>query len=268
MRIPVYYLDAFTTKLFSGNPAAVCPLKFWISDEQMQLIAAENCLSETAFFVPQGPDFELRWFTPKVEVDLCGHATLASSYVIFEYLGYSERTIRFKTKSGDLLVEKQSDQLTLNFPSRVVEPCQPTQELLSCFEKQPREFFKSGTSTYIAVMEKESDVQLYQPDFSRLLKVDRSLNITAPGDTCDFVSRYFAPNKGIPEDPVTGSAHCGLSVYWSKRLNRGDVLHARQISKRTGDLYCQLQGDRVLIAGSVVPYMSGVIFASKLSAEL
>ncbi len=225
----------------------------------MQLIAAENNLPETAFFVRQGSDFEIRWFTPKVEVNLCGHATLASAYVLFEYLGYSDKTICFKSKSGDLLVTKQGERLTLDFPGRVVESCQPTSDLLACFEKPPREFLKSGPGTYIAVLERESDVQSYQPDFSKLLKLDRSLNITAPGETCDFVSRYFAPKMGIPEDPVTGSAHCGLAVYWSQRLNRLDVMHARQVSKRSGDLYCQVQGGRVLISGSVVPYMSGMI---------
>lgn len=259
MQIPVFYIDAFTTKVFSGNPAAVCPLQAWLSDELMQKIAAENNLSESAFFVPRGGGFELRWFTPTVEVDLCGHATLASAFVLFERLGFSQEKILFHTKSGDLTVTREGLKFSMDFPGRNVDLCQPSQELLANFANPPKEVLKSGSGTYIVVLNSEDDVQNFQPDFQKLAKVDRCVNITAPGRECDFVSRFFGPNIGIPEDPVTGSVHCGLAIYWSARLKRSDRLYAIQLSARTGEVYCQVIGDRVLLTGSAVAYMEGQI---------
>jgi PhzF family phenazine biosynthesis protein len=259
MKIPVYYLDAFTTKLFAGNPAAVCPLDSWIDPKLMQAIAAENNLAETAFFVPKNDSFELKWFTPTVEVELCGHATLASAYVLFERLGYKENQIKFHTLSGELRVSRDGKKLTLDFPGRAVEPCQPSRELLACFDKPPLEVLKSGSGTYIVVLESESDVRLYQPDFLKLAQVDRCVNITAAGTDHDFVSRFFGPNIGLPEDPVTGSAHCGLAIYWSRRLKLQNELKALQLSARTGEIFCRVVGDRVLLSGFVTPYMEGQI---------
>lgn len=261
VHLPIFYLDAFATEIFKGNPAAVCPLDSWLSDTLLQSIANENNLAETAFFVRSKTEdaFELRWFTPTVEVDLCGHATLAAAYVIFEHLLYKKEKIRFLTQSGDLFVFRDQERLVLDFPGRKVEVCEPSIELLANFQKTPIEVLKSGTGTYIVVMENESEVHSYQPDFSKLAKVDRCVNITSPGDNCDFVSRFFGPNIGLPEDPVTGSAHCGLAIYWSKRLNRTDELHAIQLSNRTGEIFCRVVGNRVLLSGTVVQYLEGKI---------
>jgi PhzF family phenazine biosynthesis protein len=230
----------------------------------LQSIAAENNLAETAFFVRSGAEdaFELRWFTPTVEVDLCGHATLAAAYVIFQHLSYQSEKIRFLTQSGDLFVFRNRERLVLDFPGRSVEPCEPSIELLANFQKRPREVLRSGSGTYIVVMENESEVRRYEPDFAKLAQVDRCVNITAPGENCDFVSRFFGPNIGLPEDPVTGSAHCGLAIYWSLRLNRTDELHAIQLSTRTGEIFCKVIGNRVLLSGTVVEYLQGKISIS------
>ncbi|MES2801354.1 MAG: PhzF family phenazine biosynthesis protein [Bdellovibrionota bacterium] len=259
MKQSIYFLDAFTSEIFKGNPAAVCPLDNWLSETQMQKIAAENNLAETAFLVKKLDHYELRWFTPTVEVDLCGHATLASAYVIFNNLNYSGSQIRFETKSGSLFVNRNKERLTLDFPGRVVESCNPTKELLANFSNPPKEVLKSGTGTYIILLDNENDVTGFKPDFAKLALVDRCVNITAPGSNCDFVSRFFGPNIGLPEDSVTGSAHCGLAIYWSKKLARTDELHAVQLSARTGEIFCQVVNDRVLLSGYVAPYLEGHI---------
>jgi PhzF family phenazine biosynthesis protein len=259
IELPLYIIDAFTSKLFSGNPAAVCPLEKWLPDAILQAIASENNLSETAFFVSRGSRFELRWFTPLQEVDLCGHATLASAFVLFENLGHKETEIIFDSKSGPLKVTKGNQVMTLDFPGRRVEPCTPPEALLRSLPEKPTEVLESGPHTYIAVYDNENSVRSFKPDFTKLAQVDRGVNITAPGKECDFVSRYFSPALGLAEDPVTGSAHCGLAIYWSKRLNRSDVLHAIQCSQRGGELFCQAVGNRVLISGSAVQYLQGTV---------
>lgn len=246
-----FFLNAFSSATAKGNPAAVVPLTKWISENEMQRIAAKNNVAETAFFVKAGDDFALRWFTPTVEVDLCGHATLAASYVIFKYLEFSENLIQFSTKSGILNVARSNDLLTLDFPGRIVESCAPTDKLLACFDETPVDVLKSGTGTYIVVLSSQRQIEEYRPDFSKLAQVDRCVNITALGNDCDFVSRFFGPNLGLGEDPVTGSAHCGLAIYWARQLNRKDRLHAWQLSPRGGELFCEIKKDRVLISGGV-----------------
>lgn len=258
MKIPFYQIDAFTNKVFGGNPAAICPLESWLPDETMKAIAAENNLAETAFFVKKERDFELRWFTPEMEVDLCGHATLASGHVLFNHLDFKPNQINFHTKSGVLKVTQQNDLLTLNFPSRKPEVVETPQQLIDGLGKRPVEVLKSRD--YFAVFPSEQEVLSIQPDFGILEQLDcLGIIITAAGQTSDFVSRFFAPGAGIPEDPVTGSAHCSLVPYWSEKLNKKD-LHARQLSKRGGELFCQDLGDRVAIAGKAVTFATGTIY--------
>ncbi len=257
MRIPIYQIDAFTGKLFAGNPAAVCPLESWLDDETMQAIGVENNLSETAFFVRKDDHFELRWFTPKVEVDLCGHATLASAYVIFNELGHVEPEIRFETKSGLLIVRKEFDLLYLDFPAHVPERIDAPADLIGALGREPKEVLKA--QSYLAVFDSEDDVLAINPDFQSLAKIgDGSAIVTAEGRISDFVSRFFAPGAGIDEDPVTGAAHCTLTPYWSKRLGK-PVLHALQVSERGGELFCEDRGDRINIAGRAVRYLKGEI---------
>lgn len=257
MKIKQYQVDAFATQVFKGNPAAVCPLKAWAEDEILQAIAEENNLSETAFFVPHGKGFQLRWFTPVAEIDLCGHATLASAHVIFEILGYPTELIEFETRSGKLTVERKDGLLAMNFPARPPKPCSPPAALIEGLGRHPVEVL--AADDYIAVFHKEADVRTLSPDLMKLRELDlRGVCITAPGLDVDFVSRFFAPKLGIPEDPVTGSAHCELAPYWSSRLGKS-TLKAFQASKRGGEVFCTMNGDRVILLGSAVTFMEAEI---------
>jgi PhzF family phenazine biosynthesis protein len=255
MKLPIYQIDAFTSKRFSGNPAAVCPLKEWLPDEMMQKIAAENNLAETAFFVPKGEIFELRWFTPKVEVDLCGHATLASAHVIFNHLKYFQSQIEFSTKSGELYVFRNEDLLILNFPATNPVQIDAPNDLIAGLQQTPLEIYKSRDM--MAVFEKEADILALNPDFEMLRKLDcLGIIVTAPGNGSDFVSRFFAPRVGVNEDPVTGSAHTTLIPFWAKRLGK-DKLHAFQVSERRGEIFCEFLGERVNIGGHAVTFFVG-----------
>jgi predicted PhzF superfamily epimerase YddE/YHI9 len=257
MEVPFYQVDAFTSRLFGGNPAAVCPLHTWLPDSVLQAIALENNLSETAFFVPDGDGFHLRWFTPAAEVDLCGHATLASAYVISNYIQPSLRNIRFRTLSGNLFVSTDADRFTLDFPERAPVRVDAPRDLVEALGKEPREVWCARD--YLAVYDSEADVRAVEPDMGKLVKVDKFATIiTAPGEGCDFVSRFFAPAKGVPEDPVTGSSHCTLTPYWSQRLGK-KKLEARQVSARGGELMCELIDGRVKMSGAAVLYATGTI---------
>lgn len=257
MQLPIYQIDAFSSRLFHGNPAAVCPLEGWLSDETLQAIAAENNLSETAFFVDKDGRYHLRWFTPTVEVDLCGHATLAAAFVIFQHLSPSLQVVKFDTRSGLLLVERHNDRLRMDFPARPPTPCEAPPELLSGLGSPPAAVLRARD--YLAVYDTEEQVHAIRPDFAALEKLPAlGVIATAAGRTSDFVSRFFAPTAGIPEDPVTGSAHCTLVPYWAARLGK-QSLHALQVSRRGGELWCELAGDRVLIAGNAVEYLRGTI---------
>lgn len=257
MKIPYYHVDAFTSSRFAGNPAGVCPLKEWLPDEILQKIAMENNLSETAFTVAGQDHFELRWFTPATEVDLCGHATLVTAFVIVNYLEHPAKTVRFHSKSGWLAVEWDGEMLVLDFPARPPERCPASEALSQGLGRQPVEVWRSRD--YLAVFSTPGEVLELKPDFQQLGQLD-SLGIiaTAPGDGVDFVSRFFAPQVGIPEDPVTGSAHCTLVPYWSQRLAK-KKLTARQISARGGELFCEDAGERVKIGGKAVTYLTGEI---------
>ncbi|PLS68913.1 MAG: isomerase [Cyanobacteria bacterium M5B4] len=255
--IAVYFIDAFTDKIFTGNPAAVCPLPNWLADDAMQSIARENNLSETAFFVCTDRGVELRWFTPTTEVNLCGHATLATAHVIFNILGHQEQTIIFQTKSGNLSARKNGDLLTLDFPILAPHPCDFPPTLLEALGISPLEVWQA--EDYLVVLDCESKVSQIKPNLELLKQLDRrGVIITAKGDRDDFVSRFFAPKIGIPEDPVTGSAHCTLIPYWAAKLGK-TKLTARQISARGGTIYGELQQDRVLLSGQAVVYMKGAI---------
>ena len=260
MRIPLYQVDAFTSRLFGGNPAAVCPLSEWLPDATMQAIAAENNLAETAFFVPQGDGYLLRWFTPTVEVELCGHATLASGYVVTRILAPERRSVTFDTlKAGPLEVTRDGDRLAMDFPAWPPEEKSADPRVLAVLGAPPAESFVARGRT-LAVYDRAEDVAELRPDFAAMRRVEGADAIaTAPGrDGVDFVSRYFAPNYGVDEDPVTGSAHCVLTPYWAARLGK-EQLKARQISTRGGELTCTLRGDRVTIAGHAVLYLEGAI---------
>ena len=264
MKISYFEVDAFASQPFHGNPAGVCPLKSWLDDATMQNIAAENNLSETAFFVPRGDDYELRWFTPTVEIDLCGHATLASAFILFSELGVRADAVRFHSKSGPLTVSRSGNILTLDFPSRPPAPCAVPEALIRGLGKKPVEVLKARN--YFAVFATADDVRSLTPDFALLGTLDDKVIVTAPGADCDFVSRFFAPTDGVPEDPVTGSAHCTLIPYWSRRLGK-TKLFARQVSKRGGELFCELAGERVLIGGKAVLYSRGQIEIENASAQ-
>ncbi|MFV1883142.1 MAG: PhzF family phenazine biosynthesis protein [Balneola sp.] len=258
MKIAIYQVDAFTDSVFGGNPAAVCPLKEWIRPELMQKIAMENNLSETAFFVREGDLYALRWFTPVAEVDLCGHATLASAHVLFEKLGYSKEEIKFETRSGRLIVRKEGDHLAMDFPSDKMEQVQGPPILYQALGIKPNIFtFKSDD--YMIVLDSEREIAVLQPDFRMLKEVDaRGIIVTAPGNEVDFVSRFFAPRHNIDEDPVTGSAHTKLTPYWSERLEKREM-QARQISERVGTLTVRDKVERVEILGKAVTYLRGEI---------
>ena len=259
MTIPIYQADAFTDKLFGGNPAAICPLTEWLPDQVMQKIAIENNLAETAFLVKTGNGYKLRWFTPEYEIDLCGHATLASAHILFTELGFVGDAIHFETvKAGTLIVKKDGDKYTMDFPSRPPIPIEPPMGLKEALgEKEPVAYLRSRD--YFLVYETEQEIRDISPDFFALSKMDTvGIIVTARGDNSDFVSRFFAPGAGIPEDPVTGSAHCNLIPYWAKILGKNN-LHAYQISARRGELWCELKGDRVLMSGKAVTYLKGEI---------
>lgn len=257
MQVNIYQIDAFASRPFEGNPAAVCPLEAWLPDELMQSIAAENNLSETAFFVPDGDKYHIRWFTPAAEVELCGHATLASAFVLFNCLGASGDTITFDSESGLLPVHKDGDRIVLDFPAQPPEPCGTPSQIIEAFTMAPVECLQAAD--LLVVFEHAGQVRSADPDIATLAKLrSRGIIITASDDDYDFISRFFAPAVGIPEDPVTGSAHTQLVPYWSDRTGK-TRFHARQVSARGGDLFCELVGDRVHIGGTAVEYLQGTI---------
>lgn len=257
MELTLYQIDAFANKAFEGNPAAICPLKEWLPDKLMQAIAMENNLSETAYFVPTVSGYHIRWFTPKHEVDLCGHATLASAYVIFNLLGHEGAEIVFDSRSGPLTVTRKADWLEMDFPTQVPEPCPTPEPIIKAFAKAPTECLKAGD--YIVVFEDENSIINADPNMMHLSELDlRGVAITAPGKDYDFVTRFFAPKYGINEDPVTGSAFTQLVPYWSKKLGKTEF-SAKQISARGGEVGCVYAGDRIKISGTAVKYMVGTI---------
>ena len=250
-----FVVHSFTDTVFRGNPAGVCPLEEWLDDSLMQRIAAENQLSETAFFVQKEDHFELRWFTPTTEVDLCGHATLASAHVIFDHLGHEEDVVTFHTQSGELTAWKDGNYLVMDFPSRPGEPIEAPEALIKGLGREPAEVYQARD--YLAIFETEQEVRDLEPDFAALESLDcTGIIASAPGSEADFVSRFFAPLAGIPEDPVTGSAHSTLTPFWASRLGKNRLV-AHQVSDRGGVLKCTLRDDRVLIAGQAVLYVKG-----------
>lgn len=259
MKIPLYVIDAFTSRVFGGNPAAVCPLDEWLPADVMQKIGMENNLSETAFFVREGDRYRLRWFTPAIEIDLCGHATLASAFVIFNYLDTKADSITFDSLSGELRVAREGERITLDFPAFRAEPADAPAELLAGLKAEPRETLRSPLG-YLAVFDSEDDVRNLKPDFAALARLDAlGVIATARGRNSDCASRFFAPRVGIPEDPVTGGAHCTLTPYWSEKLGKREI-HALQVSARGGELFCTEAGDRVKISGHAVRYSEGFLF--------
>ena len=260
MELTIYQVDAFTDKLFKGNPAAVVPLDGWIDETLMQNIALENNLSETVFFVKSNDVYEIRWFTPTVEVDICGHATLASAFVLFNLLGYSSNKIIFHShRSGELVVTKEGDLLTLNFPTDEIHEVTITNEIKSCFKDSPLKVFR-GRNDYMIVFSTEDEVRKMIPNFNNISLIDaRGVIVTAKGDEVDFVSRFFGPQSGVDEDPVTGSAHTTLIPYWKDVLGK-DEMDALQVSARGGKLSCRYLGERIEISGTGKLYMKGTIF--------
>lgn len=257
MDIRFYHIDAFAGQVFAGNPAGVCLLDAWIEDPILQSIAAENSVPETAFLVQAGDHYELRWFTPMVEIDLCGHGTLASAFAVFEYVNPEARQVVFQTKSGRLTVERQGDLLMMDFPTRRPKPCPPPEHINKIMGIPPTQTLLARD--LLVVYENEDQVHRLKPDLAGVAALDCfGVIATAPGKRSDFVSRFFAPAVGIPEDPVTGSAHCTLIPYWSERLGKNE-LHAFQLSERGGELFCIDRGDRVSIGGRAVAYLSGSI---------
>jgi PhzF family phenazine biosynthesis protein len=257
MKLPIYQIDAFTSRLFGGNPAAVVTLTQWLADDVLQAIAAENNLAETAFVVPREDKAPLRWFTPTVEVDLCGHATLAAGHVLFAYHYPSRATLSFSTRGGVLGVSREGDRLSLDFPSRPGVPIEVSDQLAAALGTRPREAYVARD--LLAVFETEHTIQTLRPDVGLIGTLDAfAVIVSAPGDSVDFVSRFFAPRAGIPEDPVTGAAHCTLVPYWAARLGK-TTLSARQLSHRGGELDCELCDDRVVITGRTVEYLRGEI---------
>lgn len=260
MKQKIYQIDAFADSVFSGNPAAVCPLDYWLNDTLLQKIAMENNLAETAFYVKQGDQYEIRWFTPTVEVDLCGHATLATAFVLFNHENHTGNTIRFYSpRSGALTVTKNEELLTLNFPTDTIEAIALSAEIRDCFSIKPKLAFK-GKTDYLLVFENEKEIRDLIPDPDKIsnLKV-RGVIVTAKGGKVDFVSRFFAPQVGIDEDPVTGSAHTTLTPYWARQLGK-NKLSAIQLSERRGKLQCTYLNDRVEISGQGKLYLIGEIF--------
>ena len=258
MTIPIYQVDAFTVRVFGGNPAAVCPLDTWLSAETMQSIAAENNLAETAFIVESESGYDLRWFTPTVEVDLCGHATLAAGYVVLNYLRPELDSVAFETMSGTLTVTRDGNQLSMDFPSRVPQATAISKSLSDALGKAPLEVHMSRD--ILAVYDDEASIRALSPDQAKLAAIKDGFGIivTAKGDDVDFVSRFFVPKAGIPEDPVTGSTHCTLVPFWAERLGRTRLL-AQQLSARGGELQCEHRGERVKISGHCVLFLTGTI---------
>lgn len=257
MKLPIYQIDAFAEKPFEGNPAAICPLEAWLPDELMQSIAEENNLAETAFFIPTAKGFHIRWFTPVAEVALCGHATLASAHVLYHYLGYNKEAIIFESQSGPLTVSRSGSLLVMDFPAQPPSVCAMPPEIEQAFLANPVVCLKS--EDYILVLADEQEVLAAQPNLNLLSDIDlRGVIITSEAADYDFVARFFAPKYGINEDPVTGSAYTQLVPYWSKRLGLSK-LRAKQVSKRGGELYCEVQGNRVKISGKAVNYLKGEI---------
>ena len=258
MKLTLYQIDAFADKLFTGNPAAVIPLDKWIDESLMQQLAMENNLAETAFFVPKGNDFEIRWFTPALEINLCGHATLASAYVLFNFLEYKKDSITFHSKSGPLVVTRKADLLNMDFPSWKPELITEYPSELLTSLGYPEIAGVYSNREYLVELMNEEAVKKCTPDFSLMKKVDKMVIITARGKEVDFVSRFFAPTAGVDEDPVTGSAHSQLIPFWSYKLSK-DIMQAKQLSKRGGDVYCEQKGERVMMGGKCVFYMKGEI---------
>lgn len=262
MKYDIYQIDAFTKEPFKGNPAAVVPLEDdWLPDKVMQKIALENNLAETAFFISTPIGYDLRWFTPTIEMDLCGHATLATGYLLFDILETDKEILKFQTRSGELTVEKDGDKFVLDFPSRPGVEANVPLGLIEAIGAVPKEIYKSRD--YMLVYESEADIRAIKPDFNALMKIDaHAVIVTAKGDSSDFVSRFFAPEVGVPEDPVTGSAHCTLIPYWAEKLGKNE-LFARQVSQRGGEVFCELKGDRVKIGGHATLYMKGEIYVAR-----
>ena len=257
-KLRLFQIDAFARNVFSGNPAAVCPLESWLPDATLQAIASENNLAETAFFVPEKGRFALRWFTPTQEVDLCGHATLASAHVLFREIGLPDDVVVFQSRSGELRVRREGELLTLDFPRWDAAEAPANPDLIKALGRDPEAVLRTDRD-YLVVFPGEQDIRALAPDIERIRWLDREgVIVTARGKEVDFVSRYFAPQVGIPEDPVTGSAHCVLTPYWVKRLGK-ESLSARQLSQRVGELQCKLAGERVLISGQAVKYLEGYI---------
>jgi PhzF family phenazine biosynthesis protein len=256
--LPIFQVDAFTNHLFKGNPAAVVPLDSWLDEALMQSIAAENNLAETAFFVPEGNGYHLRWFTPTCEVDLCGHATLATAHVLYTCLDYLEDQIRFQSRSGELIVVRNESGYTLDFPAKLCGPAEISEDLVRGLGARPQEVHLG--MYMLAIFERAEEVMALKPDF-RILNELEGLAVvcTAPGDDVDFVSRFFGPAVGVDEDPVTGSAHCMLTPFWADRLGK-ETLLARQVSARGGEVLCQRLGDRVHLTGAAKLYLKGEIY--------
>ena len=259
MKLKIFQIDAFAAKVFQGNPAAVVPLASWLDDKLLQQVAMENNLSETAFFVEKDGVFEIRWFTPTMEVDLCGHATLASAHVLFEELKYSNSQIEFYSpRSGKLTVGKSNGSYTMNFPCDKVKEIELTDDLLACFNPYPSQAFR-GSSDFVLVFDKEEHITEIQIDFKQIASLDaRGVIITAAGKDVDFVSRFFGPQVGVPEDPVTGSAHTTLTPIWADKLGK-KKMKAYQASSRGGHITCELLGDRILLSGKAVTFLRGEI---------
>ncbi len=261
MKLDIFQVDAFTNKAFGGNPAAVVPLFAWLPDEVMLAIAAENNLAETAFFVQNGDRYDIRWFTPKVEVNLCGHATLATAFVIFECLKLESETIKFHShRSGPLGVTKEGGKMVLDFPAYPVTEIERSDELAGAIGAIPSKVFETQGNMVMLLLENEAQIRGLWPDVNALLGIDYDeFIVTAPGDDCDFASRMFAPRIGINEDPVTGAIHCSLIPYWADQLGKNEMF-ARQVSERGGELFCKLDGERVRIGGEAVLYLKGEIY--------
>ena len=257
MKLPIFQIDAFAEAPFQGNPAAVCPLENWLPDAVLQSIAEENNLSETAFYVAKDDHYELRWFTPTKEVDLCGHATLAAAHVLLSSNHSAQSQVTFQSRSGPLRVFREDEQLTLDFPAQVGVACEVPAPMVEALGTRPLACYRA--MDYMAVFETEEEVVAMAPAFRKLTALDlRGVIVTSPGKTSDFVCRFFAPKYGIDEDPVTGSAYCTLAPYWAERLGKS-TMHARQLSKRTGTIRCRVEGQRVFISGRTVVYLEGSI---------
>ena len=259
MRLRIWQVDAFTGRQFGGNPAAVVPLESWLPDEMLLAIAAENNLSETAYIVPHAGEYQIRWLTPTEEVPLCGHATLASAHVVFHELEPQRSRVVFGSKSGPLTVERAGDKLVMDFPANTLEPAPDSPALVAALGRAPRELH-SGFQ-WLALYDSEAEVRALKPDMAGLVATGiHGIIATAPGSDCDFVSRFFAPAAGVPEDPATGSSHTRLTPFWAQKLGKASFF-ARQVSARGGELWCELLpgGERVRIAGQVAPYLQGFI---------